>query len=87
MRGRGLITDLAEWLLGRIGNLSLQMRTARYLSFDNIDMREPEIVSHCSQCGLEFKSAPKPGEHIDEVLMRIRVEYDAHLCCASTFLQ
>lgn len=52
----------------------------RYLHFDNIDMRKPDISSQCSHCGQTFKAEPKPGERVDDVLLRIRAQFDSHLC-------
>ena len=52
----------------------------RYLHFDSIDMQEPNISSRCSRCGGEFKAVPKLGERVDEVLLRIRAEFDSHQC-------
>ena len=52
----------------------------RYLQFDNIDMEQPYISSRCSQCGQEFRAEPKRGERVDDVLLRIRAEFNAHGC-------
>lgn len=52
----------------------------RYLHFDNIDMEQPDISSRCSQCGQEFHAEPMPGERVEDVLLRIRVEFNAHGC-------
>ena len=52
----------------------------RYLHFDNIDMQKPDISSQCSHCGQTFKAEPKPGERVDDVLLRIRAQFDSHLC-------
>lgn len=52
----------------------------RYLHFDNIDMQRPDIRSRCSLCGREFQAAPLPTERVDEVLLRIRREYNSHEC-------
>lgn len=52
----------------------------RYLHFDNIDMNKPDISSQCSHCGLTFKVEPMPSERVDDVLLRIRAQFDAHLC-------
>ena len=46
----------------------------RYLHFANIDMVHPRIFSNCSVCGREFNDEPRPDEHVDEVLLRIRDE-------------
>jgi hypothetical protein len=52
----------------------------RYLHFENIDMKKPDISSRCSRCGQEFPAEPKPGERVDDVLVRIRAEFEAHKC-------
>ena len=52
----------------------------RYLHFDNIDLGEPEISSRCSDCGQEFKASPKLGGRIDESLLQIRADFNAHTC-------
>ena len=57
----------------------------RYLHFDNIDMDEPVISSRCSHCGSEFAASPEAGERVDDVLLRIRAEFNAHLCESQTF--
>ncbi len=56
----------------------------RYLHFDNIDMNEPVISSRCSRCGREFAANPKAGERVDDVLLRIRVEFNSHECQEQT---
>jgi uncharacterized C2H2 Zn-finger protein len=52
-----------------------------YLDFDKIDMEEPEISSRCSRCGQVFRAEPQPGERVDDVLLRMRAEFEAHQCC------
>jgi hypothetical protein len=52
----------------------------RYLHFDNIDMDKPDISSRCSCCGQEFRAEPKPGERADDVLLRIRAQFEGHKC-------
>lgn len=52
----------------------------RYLQFDNIDMERPDIRSRCSRCGREFRAEPKPTERVDDVLLRMRAEFEAHKC-------
>ena len=47
----------------------------RYLHFDNIDIEKPNISSQCSHCGQMFKAEPRPGERVDDVLLRIRLGY------------
>jgi hypothetical protein len=52
----------------------------RYLHFDNIDMELPDITSRCSQCGQTFKSKPELGERVDNALLRVRGQFNAHQC-------
>jgi len=52
----------------------------RYLHFDNIDMEQPNISSQCSHCGQTFKAEPRPGERVEDVLLRIRREFNSHQC-------
>jgi hypothetical protein len=52
----------------------------RYLHFDNIDLQEPNIRSRCSQCGQTFEGEPIPGEGVEDVLVRIRGEFNSHQC-------
>jgi len=52
----------------------------RYLQFDNIDMQKPYISSRCSHCEQTFKAEPKTGERVDDVLLRIRAEFNSHRC-------
>ena len=56
----------------------------RYLHFDNIDMDQPDISSRCSWCGQTFCAEPKRGERVDDVLLRIRAEFNAHVCETQT---
>jgi hypothetical protein len=58
----------------------VMLTAERYLHFDNIDMSAGQIVSCCSLCGMEFSDVPRPGEHVDELLLRIRASFDAHDC-------
>jgi hypothetical protein len=60
----------------------VMLTAERYLHFDNIDMSGGQIVSCCIVCGMEFSDAPRPGEHVDELLLRIRASFDAHDCGA-----
>ena len=52
----------------------------RYLHFDNIDVEQPEISSQCTHCGQAFKAEPMPDERVDDVLLRIRGEFNSHEC-------
>ena len=59
----------------------------RYLHFDNIDMSLLLISANCSLCGFEFNEQPRPGEHVDQVLLRIRAKFDAHQCTSTSLLR
>lgn len=48
--------------------------------FHNIDLQRPDLKARCSHCGQEFTATPKPSERVDEVVLRLRAEYDAHKC-------
>jgi len=52
----------------------------RFLHFDNLDIKQPEIASQCTQCGQEFYALPKQGEKITDVVARVREEFDVHIC-------
>ena len=52
----------------------------RYLHFENIDVEQPEISSQCSQCGQTFLAEPRAGERVDDVLLRIRDDFNSHQC-------
>ena len=52
----------------------------RQLNFDNIDMSSPFISANCTLCGCEFNEQPRPGEHVDQLLLRIRAKFIAHQC-------
>lgn len=52
----------------------------RYLHFDNINMEEPDIAARCSSCGRIFTGTPGVDERVDDVLLRIRKEFNAHEC-------
>lgn len=58
---------------------------ARYLQFAILDIQQPDIYAQCSACGKEFRSEVKPGEHVDDVLVRIRDEYNEHVCRSHKF--
>jgi hypothetical protein len=61
------------------------MTSDRYLHFDNIDVSEPAISAWCSRCAREFTAEPRTGERVDDVLLRIRTAFDAHVCSEQAF--
>ena len=80
LRGQGANHRPAR-MAPQVGDLLLfEMPTTRYLRFENIDIKQPEISAWCSQCGQSFKGIPQPTELVNEVLLRIRREFDAHDC-------
>jgi hypothetical protein len=58
-------------------------RHERYLRFENIETGH-SVTAWCSHCDRRFIDAPQPGDHIDEVLLRMRAEYEAHDCTGKT---
>jgi hypothetical protein len=54
-------------------------RHDRYFQFDNIEQGEP-VLSRCSVCKKEFQDEPKPKEGTDDLLLRIRAAFEAHVC-------
>jgi hypothetical protein len=53
----------------------------RYLHFDNIDLSYGRaITACCSACGRQFVGKPIGTERTDDVVLRVRVEFDAHKC-------
>lgn len=50
----------------------------RYLQIERIDLQEPDISSRCSQCGRQFYAAANLTEKLEDVLDRIRAQYEAH---------
>jgi hypothetical protein len=59
--------------------------SGRYLHFDNIDMTEPVISARCCRCQRRFAMNPKTGEKVEDVLLRVRAEFNAHECQAQVF--
>ena len=52
-----------------------------YLHFGNLDMKSGvPVKGECSVCGQPFVGISKLGERIDEVLVRMRREFNAHNC-------
>jgi len=52
----------------------------RYLHFDNIDVEQPCISSRCSYCGQTFEAEPRSSERVDDIIVRIRCEFNSHQC-------
>lgn len=56
------------------------MAQARYLRFENIDVAALCVSSQCSACGREFNAEPMQGEKIEDVVQRVRAEFERHEC-------
>jgi hypothetical protein len=55
--------------------------TERYLQFNNIDMQGGKPISaQCSLCERTFIGNPNPGERTDDVLIRMRADFELHIC-------
>ena len=53
----------------------------RDLKFGNLDLQTGKPISGvCSSCGRMFLGKPNAGERTDDVLLRVRAEFDAHNC-------
>jgi len=53
----------------------------RYLRFSNVMQRPEPIRASCSRCEKEFVGLyVSPNERTDEVLLRMRAEFEAHDC-------
>jgi len=60
-------------------------KTDRYLRFGNLELKPGGSVSaSCSACGRPFTGTTGSGDKIDEVLIRMRAEFDAHTCGEDT---
>ncbi len=51
----------------------------RYLQFSIIELDRP-VHCWCSACGRQFSASPQPGDRTDDVILRLRAEFDAHDC-------
>ncbi len=51
--------------------------------FEAIEKDKP-IKGTCSACSRLFVAEPRPGELTDEVLLRMRADFDAHDCHEET---
>jgi hypothetical protein len=54
----------------------------RHLHFDNLDFKNLTVSSQCSECGREFKGEPILRELLDDMITRIKAEYEAHACAS-----
>ncbi len=51
----------------------------RYLQFSLIEAGRP-VHGWCSVCGRQFYASPQPGERTDDVILRLRADFDRHDC-------
>lgn len=51
----------------------------RYLSFRTLENGQP-VVAFCSVCEKQFRAEPQPGKGIDDQLIKVREEFEAHVC-------
>jgi hypothetical protein len=61
--------------------MSEQTRTFQF--FETIEQDKP-IRGTCSVCSKLFVEEPEPGEQMEEVLLRMRSDFDAHDCHEET---
>lgn len=57
--------------------------TRSFQFFEKMEQEKP-IKGICSVCKKLFVAESKPGERIDEVLLRMRADFDAHECHEET---
>lgn len=53
--------------------------TEQYLQFANIETDKP-VVAWCSVCSQSFLAEPKSGDRTDDMILRVRAEFEAHDC-------
>lgn len=54
----------------------------RFLEFEKIEQGAP-IEARCSDCDRLFRVSPKPGDRTDDLLLRLRAEFESHDCAKS----
>lgn len=56
----------------------------RVLHFDNIHLMvdNPVVSARCTACGLEFTVEIRSDEHLEDVLLRVRDDFNKHICSA-----
>jgi hypothetical protein len=57
--------------------------TRTFQFFEKVEQGNP-IKGACSVCNKLFIAEPKPGERMDEVLLRMRGDFDGHDCHEET---
>jgi hypothetical protein len=53
--------------------------STRYLSFSNLETEQP-VVAFCSACGKRFEALPEAGKRTDDLILKVRAEFEAHRC-------
>src|SRR5579862_4919397 len=66
-------------LLNSSSRTGTELRTERCLQFANIETDKP-VVAWCSACGRAFMAEPKSGDRTDDLILRVRAEFEAHNC-------
>lgn len=51
----------------------------KYLSFSNLETGQP-VIAFCSVCGMKFEQAPDPEKRTDELILKVRADFEAHQC-------
>lgn len=57
------------------------IRTLQF--FEKVEQGNP-IKAVCSACSRVFIAESKPGERMDDILLRMRADFDAHDCHEET---
>jgi len=55
-------------------------KNGRYLHFENLDLKAENLAGECSSCRRTFLSRQNASDSIDDVLLRIRSEFEGHNC-------
>jgi hypothetical protein len=58
-------------------------KTRTFQFFETIEPGNP-VKGACSACSRLFIAEPNPGEQMEEVLLRMRADFDAHDCHEET---
>ena len=52
----------------------------RYLYFNCINLERSYVRACCNKCGQGVVAETTPGEHVEEILQRIRAQFENHNC-------
>ncbi|HEX4020615.1 MAG TPA: hypothetical protein VGG14_14330 [Candidatus Sulfotelmatobacter sp.] len=58
---------------------TLSTKPQRDLSFSDLE-NDKAVIAFCGACGKKFESRPQAGKLIDDQLLAVRAEFDAHDC-------